>query len=150
MPNRPGERGPDVPEFGLHPPNLALNIGQPLEAAICWLSPGVPDTLGKRYEMVRVRVPDGWFLATCVQLLLTVFPDCFQHDKASFAIWAVGLADQTLVDERGNPGERVVEGSIRIANGRNRIEAEPSVKHGQSLKEPLLIGGQQIVAPGDC
>ena len=99
-------------------------------------------------------------MAPGLQMLQGELPDGLQHAEARFAVRLHILEDQPAIDEIGEVvehavwvhSERMLPGlprSGRCDQGFRRLEGEAAGKDREGLEEPLLVGRQEVVAPGD-
>jgi hypothetical protein len=87
-------------------------------------------------------------------LLQSELADCLQHAEPRLAVGLLGLRHQGLVDERSEPFQDVDSGALwAIARRRDhrlgRLQGEAADEDGEAAKQGLLIGGEEVVAPGD-
>ena len=95
-----------------------------------------------------MRQADDIPVAAGVELLQGELADRLQHPEARLPLSTLGLANEALVDERGERGKNVepVAGCI---SGLGRLQRPAAGEDRQPAKQRLLAGREQVVAPGD-
>ena len=92
------------------------------------------------------------YLSAGSQALQPILADRLQHGEARHLAFLACCVEQALVYERGDPFEEV-SCSVSVAKSMThrfyRFEATFSHKDRKSPKEPLLLGIEQLIAPGD-
>jgi hypothetical protein len=94
-------------------------------------------------DLVR-RVVLGAF----VQLLQRVLADRLQHGEAGFTIRSGLVPQQALLAQPLHPTEGV-ERAVMVPNGLGRLQRATTREDGQTAKQDLLVGLEQIVRPGN-
>ena len=89
-------------------------------------------------EPLRVPAPDVVLLARPLELLERVLAQRLEHPVAPCA-----GAHEAAVDERS---ERV---KLCVADGLGGLKRAAAREHGESCEQPLLLLGEQFVAPVD-
>ena len=93
---------------------------------------------------------DRRFLAACRQLLEGKLTQGLQHDEAWLTVRTCLLAQQTLVQKRGDTLERIaLRFTPSARDGRRRLEGEATGEDREATEEHLLLGREQVVTPGD-
>src|SRR4029450_11728333 len=94
--------------------------------------------LGELEEMLHVAAPDGVGLLLRGQPLARILADRLPHLEPR------GVAlEEAVVKQRRDPVER------GVAHRDRGLEREAAAEDGQLRKECLLVGPEEVVAPGD-
>ena len=97
-----------------------------------------------------MTLPGRVFLATRRQLLESELAHSLQHGEARLPAWTCFLSQQALVQERGDALERVDHRFTEYTrDGLRRLQREPTDEDREASEQRLLLGRQQVVAPGD-
>ena len=99
-------------------------------------------------EEPGVAISDGRLLAARRQPLQPELAHRLQHPEARLALDALLLAQQALVDQRGNAVEDI-ERPLRVDDRLGRLQRAAAGEDGQAAEEDLLLRGEQVVTPGD-
>ena len=138
--DRPRERGPDVvvllveanePERLVRAGELGLGGDHELQVAL-----GVPPA-----QLVE--------LAFGLEPLERVLPDRLEQAEARLAVGAVRLADEALVDERGETLEDLPEVHLVAADGVGDLQRAAAREDAEPRQQRLLGRLEQVVAPVD-
>ena len=84
------------------------------------------------------------------QQLSGELPNGLEHAEPRLAVTHLGLANQTVVDQGGQPVQRVdAEIALRVADRFHGLEAGATPKHRQPGEQTLLGFREQAVTPVD-
>ena len=109
-----------------------------------------PNRLRQCQTPNSVPSSDRRFLAARRQLLEGKLTQGLQHDEAWLTVRTCLLAQQTLVQKRGDTLERVaLRFTPSARDGLRRLEGEAPGEDREAPEEHLLLRRQQVVTPGD-
>src|SRR5262249_41025439 len=104
---------------------------------------------GEREEVGGVPLLDSRGLAARLQHLQGVLADRLQHPEARLGIRA-DLLQQALRDQRAHAVEYVdAERAVRVADVLGSLEGAAADEDRETPEQRLLLGVEQVVAPGD-
>ena len=104
-----------------------------------------PQLLGEGQVVAGVSYPQGGEFAARHQSFAGVFADQFEHAEARLTIAGLLALHQALIVERG---QAVEHGRVVVSRDRlNRCQRDATLEDGQAGQQPLLLLGQQRVAP---
>ena len=137
----PLQRRPKIVVIGVQ----ANQPGGPVVPSQAGLAP-----LSEVQETRRVSPPEVGLLAGRCQLLQPELADRLQHREARLAIRTFSLAQKALGGQRRHAVQHVeAERSVRIADGLGSLQGAAADEDRQAAVERLLLGREQVVAPGD-
>ena len=97
-----------------------------------------------------MTLADCSFLAARRQQLKRELAHRLQHGETRLPTRAGVLPQQALLQERGDTLQRVEPGfACSAGDSLRRFQGEATDKDRQAPEEPLLLGSQQVVTPGD-
>ena len=103
-------------------------------------------TLGQAQVEARVPCQRGLQLTGQLQLLDRELAERLEHREARFAD-VDRAVEQALREQRLDAGPGLLERLVRDLGG--SIGGEPGNEGGKAPEEALLVGREQLVAPGD-
>jgi hypothetical protein len=95
-----------------------------------------------------VSLSYGILLPCRCEQVAPVLAHRFQHPKARLTLAVFLLAQQAALDERGDAGKGI-DRPILTSHGLGRLQRATACKDGQAPEHDLLLGSEQVVAPGD-
>lgn len=101
-------------------------------------------------EVVGMRPPDPRRVLMFLKPVQPVLPDRLQHPKPWIAAWPLFLPEQTLLDERRHPIQRLKrEIPARGAYDLRTLQCKSACEDCQAGKKLSFVRGQQVVTPVD-
>lgn len=138
--DRPRERGAEVVEIRIEPPEPARVVGA--------REPHLRVT-GETEEMSGVREAHRLELSQLLQALERELADRLQHEEARLPLDALDRPQQALGDERVEPVQDHVRGLDTDEGALGRVEREPADEDRRARQQGLLGRREQAVAPVD-
>src|SRR5215210_3562320 len=89
-------------------------------------------------------------LAARLELLYGILADRLQHPEARLTVRAVLLTEQALGGQRRHPVQDVrPEGAFGVADRLDCLQRAAAHEDRQASVQRLLLGAEQVIAPGD-
>ena len=133
----PREGAADVIEIGFEAIEPLASVGADLMSG---------DRLGQGGEEGGVGVAGGLGFGVGGEAVGGVGADCLEHEEARFTVWTILAVNEAMVEEcRYAIQDRGVSHQTRG----DRFEGCTTGEDGEIAKERLVLGGKEIVGPGD-
>ena len=135
MLDRPIEHGADVVDLGRD--EVEVPFAGDSDCRAC------ARTIGERDQPVGLMSPQRIFLIGGCKVFPRELADRLEHPVALLPVRIGAAADQALVDERRKRVE------VRVTDRFGRLESAAAAEDCEPGEQPLFVGVQEVVAPGD-